>query len=345
MSVRSSVSCVALLASSLLAARTARAQTEEELSLRRVALERAQALSSSGDHAQALQLATRAGAIQMTPSVRLFIAREQAAVGQHAAALLTAQTCQREVARAEVSNRAEILTACRDVAAHETPLVGMLQIEPPATALPGLEVRVRDAVVGASLLGLPYVVDPGSVVVVATAPGHVRFEATVTLAAQETRTVRLDLPRTEAPAGAVAAVTPEPQVVPPVAPPRAATSAGAGPGPYVLMGVGGALVVGGAISLGLLVARTQGCTVGSDAEGPVWDCADARSDEERMRDLGAAPTLQGVGGSLVGVGLGAVAAGVIWRVVAPSASRRDERVEVAPAATATSAGLRVGGRF
>ena len=105
------------------------------------------------------------------------------------------------------------------------------------------------------------------------------------------------------------------------------------------------MVVGGAISLGLLVARTRGCMEGSDDQGPVWDCTDARSHDQRVQELAAAPTLQGVGGTLVGVGLGAVAAGVIWRVVTPSASRRDERVEVAPAATATSAGLHVGGRF
>lgn len=57
--------------------RTGLAQTQQEVATRRVLLDRAAAERAAGRHAEALRIAQRAGAVRMTPSVRLFIAQLQ----------------------------------------------------------------------------------------------------------------------------------------------------------------------------------------------------------------------------------------------------------------------------
>lgn len=83
---------------------------------------------SSGDHARALDLAQRAGAIRMTPSLRQFVAEELQALGRLPEALAAARTCVRD-AEIDVTARQRegVLTDCRALVAA---------LEPPEAAPP-----------------------------------------------------------------------------------------------------------------------------------------------------------------------------------------------------------------
>src|SRR5215470_10337035 len=110
---------VGVLAAFCLAARGSNASAQDAASLatRRVLIERAQAARTGNDHAAALDLAQRAAQIAMTPSLRLFIAQEQNALGRLAEAFGNADLCMREAERDEsVRNRGVVAATCRALA-------------------------------------------------------------------------------------------------------------------------------------------------------------------------------------------------------------------------------------
>ncbi len=114
----------------------------------------------------------------------------------------------------------------------------------------------------------------------------------------------------------------------PVETPRVVASSGdAGPGPWVVVGIGGAALVAGAVLLGVAAADVA-AVEGAD-RGSSWDAvrdAYERSEAESI-----------AGGVLLGVGAAAAAAGVVWAIAGSSGSE----VEVAP----TAGGLIVRGTF
>ena len=63
------------------------AQSDADMAARRLLLEQAQQARTGGDHTRALDLASRAGRISMTASVRRFIAEEENSLGRYASAL------------------------------------------------------------------------------------------------------------------------------------------------------------------------------------------------------------------------------------------------------------------
>lgn len=319
------------------------AQTGEELSIRRLALERAETAQREGRHPEALELAERAGAIQMTPSVRFFIARELIAVGRRAEGLIAAQTCIREADQSTAANREAIHANCRQIVDSTQPQVASITVRPPrGMPIAGLEVTVAGRPLSALVLGLPYYVDTGRVVVSARAPGRTSFEVGVTMAAGENLNVDLDLP-----AAAPVVAQPEPPVIAPPEPrpvrppprPRAQPSI---VGPAVLWGVGGALAVGGGVLLALTEAAIGRCDALSNrmriAESGTGVC-------ESPGDLAFASGAAGfVGGSvaMLGLGLGAVSAGFGWWAVQ---GRSGERASVAVVPARGGAAVTVGGAF
>lgn len=80
--------------------------------------------------------------------------------------------------------------------------------------------------------------------------------------------------------------------------------------PWVLVGIGGAAAVAGAVCLGVGMADQS--ALESAMPGTPW--SSVRDAYERV------PVLEGVGGVLLGVGLGAAAAGVVWAVASPTTS-------------------------
>lgn len=147
-----------------------------EVAARRGLIEGAQSAREAGDHTRALDLATRAGELKMSVSLRRFIAEEQLAVGHFASALGSAELCVRE-ARAEAAQD-EHGKACEAVVVAAKPRVASLVIQP-KLSVPGLRVTVAGQAVPAALFGQRYLVDPGEVVVEAGAEGYEPFRVTV----------------------------------------------------------------------------------------------------------------------------------------------------------------------
>lgn len=118
-----------------------------------------------------------------------------------------------------------------------------------------------------------------------------------------------------------------------------------GPGPWVLVGIGGAAIVAGAVLLGVGTKQVK------DAEAicPQHD----RCDDADARALGnRGVILQNAGGGVLGVGLAAVVAGVTWYIIvdvigSDSAARDTPPLAIAPSVVVTPGfvGAGVVGRF
>jgi hypothetical protein len=172
--------------SAVLAPCLARAQTPD-LTTRRVLIEQAQSASQAGDHRLALQRAEQAMAIQSTPSLRLFYARTLVANARPADAFAQAEACVREVERdASVPNRDALLQGCRTIAQETRGELGMLIIRVSGERPQGLRVTIGGRPLPDGLLGVASAVNPGDLVVEASAEGYrpLRREVTVTRGGQ-----------------------------------------------------------------------------------------------------------------------------------------------------------------
>lgn len=118
---------------------------------------------------------------------------------------------------------------------------------------------------------------------------------------------RIELLRTELAERAVTSTTPV------AATPSAPQEDAVDPAPWITLGVGGALAIVGAILLG--VGYADAATFQSAAPGSMWSSVASAHDQ--------APVLEGTGFALLGVGVAAAAAALIWGLTAsrePSAS-------------------------
>lgn len=244
----------------VLAAPVAEAQDAAALATRRELIEQATQARDANDHARALGLAVRAAQISMTPSLRLFIAQEQRALGRLADALGNAEQCARE-AQIDTSlrNRDVILATCQSLANELRPRVGRVVVSvvsPP----PGLQVTVGGNPLREALWGVPYVVTPGRVTIEARAEGYLPFQQEIEVPPGRSVDVQVRLERSSEPSrssseSSVAVSTPassnEPQG------PRART--GPGIGPFVVMGVGAAGLITFGVFAGLRAMTLDRC--------------------------------------------------------------------------------------
>lgn len=330
---------VCLVASGLVvAAPNARAQTEAAPNPRRILLDGAQQAQAAGDHERALDLATRAGAMQMTPSVQQFIADEQNALRRYAAALRNAQACEADATRAQdLPRRAEVIAGCHAAGALAAQHTASIRIEAPTPPIAGLTVRVQGAPLTEAQLGAPYAVDAGTVEIEASAPGRQTFRVSVPLGARESLSVPVEL----APDGTAVAHAHARHRAPHIAHRH---NAGPGVGPYVLMGVGGAAAITGTVLLALIPGSVAGCTVGTFEGQPSWACDGTQSAMERDAAIARVPAFQAAGGVLVGVGGAALVGGLVWLLAAPRGGwEGHHEATVAPAVSATHLGLTFGG--
>jgi hypothetical protein len=167
-----------LLVVALLAASgAARAQSAPEISegamvARRALVERAQEASRAGNHEQAASLAESAGRIEMSPSLRLFIAQERVALGRHASAMEAAELCVREASRSPaLVRREQIITACRQILNTSQRHVVLLTLTMPASRRAGFVLRVDGRSLSEAELNLPVALDAGMHVVEVGATG------------------------------------------------------------------------------------------------------------------------------------------------------------------------------
>lgn len=239
-------------------AATAAPPSEAVLATRREVLNQATAAARGGRHMEAIELAERAGRIHMTLSVRMFLAEEHAAIDDHAAAYAAAAACladgQRDLAAA---NRDVILERCRFISTNSRGRLVALTVQVPAPRPAALVVRVNGQAMPEEVFGLPYFVNPGSIVVEATGQGHRVFRWEDQGVAAEEVAVTVNLVEDSAPATtgqAHATAVRRRRRAPPVV--AGSTSIA---GPVALVALGGALEVTAAVALALHARAWDGC--------------------------------------------------------------------------------------
>jgi hypothetical protein len=313
LSFRSRV-CVALAAAVLTASSASSAQSTtssippQALAERRLLIEQAQRAMRAGDHAGALRLATQAGNVLMTPSLRQLIAAEQHMLGQHVAALDSAALCVSEtLADPTTPLRDRQLAACRAMVAEFERLVGRITLDIPQSVPPETRIRIGDESLPRALWSTPFSAMPGQIAIEVAAPRFQAIQRTVNVHAGESVTVPIQfvpvagqpaMPVVHAQGGPVREPTPE----------RAAS-------PLRPLGVT-ALVLGGAVLVGGVAALAVQWT-----NAGVWNDDLMCSDPSRPQ-CKSAFTTAGVAAPFAATGLiagGALAiTGIALILAAPS---------------------------
>ncbi len=296
-------------------------------------LQQAQQARAANDHARALELATRAGAVEMSAAVRRFVADEQNALGQLGPALGSAEACMRDGEHEGAAARADV-TACASLAANLRPRVGRVIIE--GTPVAGLRLRVADVEAAPSTWAAGVAVTPGPVLVTGLAPGYRPFHQELDVGPGRTRLVRVVLEEAAQQvelAGAMGGAVSTGEAL------RAPHEARGplNPGPIVLFSAGGAsflaagvffLVRGSALNASQALCDALGCP------------PSARADYDRAVTFNTATNAALVTGAALAVG------GVIWYLIAPRRSPvagEPRRAQLFVAPSAGGAVLGVGG--
>lgn len=276
------------------------------------------ALREAGRDEEALTLFARAYAVRAAPRARAQMALAEQALGRWVAARAHLQEALASQDPWVEKNRAALEGALRAVESH----VGFLDVRGDA---PGAEVRVDGERVGTLPMAAPVALEVGDHALEVTAPGRypaarrVRVEG----GAVSRESVRL-APRGEASAAGAAAT----QTAPP-------TEVSSPPSPlrvlgWVGIGLGGALVAGGAVALGAREGQVR--AYNEDAACPGLDeptqpagCADRVSSANTLAALGAV----GLVGGAVLASAGALG---LWLAPAPATAGglRSTRVGFAP---------------
>jgi hypothetical protein len=318
---RISVRCGGVAAGVLLAATVGAQTTPGAVAARALLIEQAERARDAGDHREALVLATRAGRLQMTTSLRMFLAEEELATRAFSAALESSLLCLREAGRdPALRARDAILTRCRDVNQRARSSVALITLRAPAA---GAAVTLDDAPVPPELFDAPQPVDPGEHRLVVRAPGREDRAERFVAREGEAQSLALELgpPRAEAPAPqAVVAPTPTPR--PARSPGRPSLA-----GPAALWGVGAAGLVAAGVFLALRQSSAQGCDIGDDPDGSaeiVWRCDTLA----QVQAVSSRETWTALSAVSLGVGLLAAGAGFVWWSQRPRAlpvveARRD----------------------
>lgn len=169
------------------------ATTPAEAAARRQLIEEAEAAHAAGDHAKALTLAQKALVLEATTSLRYFIAREEDETGALADAYATAQQCKLEAQRdLRLRNREQILASCQAIEDKLKERVGYVVVMAPNPP-EGLKVRLSGQNLNEAMLGIPYVITPGTITVEATAPGHFPYRLEISVSEGKTVNVSVTL--------------------------------------------------------------------------------------------------------------------------------------------------------
>jgi hypothetical protein len=182
----------------------AQAPSPPEEEARQRLIDQAKAAHAAGNHPAARELAGRAALIRMSPSLRYFLAFEEEELGLLAEAYGNAHQCAREYERDStlpIRDRTTMLGHCRALRDRIAPRIGHLVVSV-ATPPAGLVIKLNGRELTRALLGIPFVVTPGLVVVEASASGFSAWKAEVNAPAGAHTTVEVKLtpePQTRAP--------------------------------------------------------------------------------------------------------------------------------------------------
>ena len=302
-------------------------------SARRGLVSDASAASHAGNHALALDLAERAGRIEMTPSLRLFIASEQATLGRISESLGNADLCVREVrANQQIHNAGSIETECQQLITQLTPRVGRIVLRVPSPLPAGYAVHIGGDTINPVFYGAPYRVTPGHLVIELIADGRPTLQRQVdvptggnvevdaSFGAPASPVVQAHpLPASSAPDTAL-----QPASVTHAPPSTRAASSGVPIAPLVV-GAVGVLALGGSALLYVLRVgalndfnNTHCSSVGPDQ----WACD---SDAATVNAFHGVETLNTATFVALGVGSAVVVGSALWFALSPR-----HRVEQAP---------------
>ncbi len=313
------------------------AQSDAEVAAHRQLIDDARRSAASGDHVRAIDLATRASRLRMTPSLRAFLAAELLANGQAVRAMSNAEQCASELRRdATASDRERLIADCQRLAQQASERVGRISVEGVDETLAGLSIRVQGELLNAALIGVATVVDPGNVVVEVTATGYRPLRQEARVEARQTVIVRIALEREPAAANPTPPHTQQPVDPPPQTRPivRAPARPAARPslvGPIAVSAVGGASLVLGGVFFALQANAFGDCHV----EG-VENVCDKTTTIEAARP---AVTFNRVALVSTIAGAAVLAGGVTWLLFATRSNADARAVTLAPVADATSASL------
>jgi hypothetical protein len=219
-------------------------------------------------------------------------------------------TFREAISAAQAARRDDYLGVAQKRAAVLEPLLPRLVISEKNATIPGLEVQRDGVAVTQAEWGVPIPVDPGEHVVAASAPGKKRWETKVTIT-------------TGAPPTTVEVAV----AAPPPSPSESHDSAGA---PQRMAGiiVGGVGIVGLAVGTGfVLSAKSKYDTSLTDCVQGTPNVCNATGVSERN----SARTSGDIASVAFGVGIAAVASGVVLWFTAPSGRSDAARVGLVPA--------------
>jgi hypothetical protein len=240
--------------------------------------------------------------------------------GKLASALVIWRDAQAQAQQAGEAKRAA--TAAEHIAALEprVPMLTVTVVEP----APGERVTVGVRELPAASWGQPIPIDPGDVIVAASAPAREDFSTRVVVREKDRQTVELKrLQEVE-----------RRDVVPEASPPRSHTLA------YGL-GAGGA----GAVVIAGVLALTARSKYEHAFDSGQCDRATLACDGAGQAATDAARNRGNIATVIGSVGLAAVAAGVILYVTAPSGGETPQRTAITPTLGPDGAGLAVVGSF
>jgi PEGA domain-containing protein len=276
-----------------------RAQSPADVAIARQLFEEGTTALREGRFADARERFVRSLALKRTPLTLYSLAVSLRELGHYAESLETFKAFLAE--RASSADGAFEQPAREAIAELEQRVAYVrLRIEPAAT--PGMTVTVDGVTVPEAAIGYPRLVDPGSHVIRATAPGRLPSQKEVTLAEGQTVDVALELvpenataavpvPGPVPPSPAVPAPDPEPE------PALAETEVAFPTGPVVVTAVGAA-VFGVGLAVGLVGVSEAG-------DAPTRDGEEAAA----ARDKAVA------GDVVAAIGAAGAAAGLVWLIV------------------------------
>jgi hypothetical protein len=319
----------------LTASSSALAQADTD-ALRRDLVAQAERAREAGDHQHAAELAGRAAALRMSPSLALLLAQEHEQLGHLVTALDHARRCTTDATSdPALRNRDRLLGICHELTEVLSRRVGRVTVRVPSDLARAM-VRVGDRELPSAAWGAAVPVDPGEVVVRVTDDAlHYAQTMTVRVAAGGSVEVEVPSPRPRVEVASAPATPPlgaptQPIVVPVEAP----TRGGVGAGPWVLAGVGGAAFVGA----GVLWALHGGAMSDRDGACDATGCDPTSVDADaRMRGLTLGTNIA------IGIGSAAMAGGVVWFLVSRTGGRETERARPTVWVVPTGTGLAVGG--
>lgn len=281
MSLRRCVSTLSLACALTGSAPPALAQDTSELKNARAQFQQATELEQAGNWTAALQAFREVGQVRMTPQVRFHIAVCEEKLGRLVAALGGYELALADAEKVNADFKAEVEANVSKLRARIPKLV--IERGPGAGAA---AIELDGVAVGDSSVGVEVPLDPGPHAVTAKAPNRKPFEASVTLA--EEQTARLSVVLEELPPE----VRNRPGGLPAERPPSKVV-------PFVIGGVGVASLIGSGVLFGLrqstLSELESACPTRSDCP----PSKQSRYDDLKFYHYGAQVTL-GVGVAALG---------------------------------------------